>query len=163
MNQTQRQFLINKIKEKASFHDKMLKESLPEAPNLSNYLLHSVMSGNFDIVSNDRIKEIILEMALTGNEKNDWMGGHWGTATKSNITFKAKDIFVMPDAYNKMWDEYKDKRNEIEQKRTTLSIQLETLITRIQLASDKTLQTMIDEVDDMGDISLMDTKLKLLK
>lgn len=36
------------------------------------------------------------------------------------------------------------------------------LVTRIQLASDKTLEKMISEVDDMGDVSLMDTKLKSL-
>jgi len=33
---------------------------------------------------------------------------------------------------------------------------------RVQLASDKTLQKLINEVDDMGDLSLMDTKLKML-
>ena len=34
------------------------------------------------------------------------------------------------------------------------------LITRIRLASNKTLEKMINEIDDMGEISLFDKKLK---
>lgn len=40
--------------------------------------------------------------------------------------------------------------------------QFEGLCTRIQLASNKTLEKMIAEVDDMGDISLVDCTLKAL-
>lgn len=41
-------------------------------------------------------------------------------------------------------------------------MQSEGLCTRIQLASNKTLEKMIAEVDDMGDISLVDCTLKAL-
>jgi hypothetical protein len=44
-----------------------------------------------------------------------------------------------------------------------LQIQLETLEVRIMVASDKALQKLINEVDDMGDISLIDTRIKLLE
>ena len=43
-----------------------------------------------------------------------------------------------------------------------LKVQLDTIEVRVQLASDKTLQNLVNEVDDMGSLSLIDTKLKLL-
>lgn len=81
---------------------------------------------------------------------------------KAEATIKIKDIFVIPKDYEALWEEYYKKCEEINKEIQQIQIESDTLVTRIQLASDKTLQKMIAEVDDMGDISLMDTKLKSL-
>jgi len=162
MNQTQRSFLIKKIEENIKHKIKALEDSKPEYPSLNNYLLHAVMSGNFELQPIEEIKKILLQKALNAKGNEDWLGNHWGMSNKSLVTFKADEIFVVPEEYRKRANECKMKQAELQEQIYNLRVQSETLITRIQLASDKVLQKMINEVDDMGDISLMDTKLKLI-
>lgn len=106
--------------------------------------------------------QVLRQMALKVKDRDDWMGNSWGSANKGDIHFRAIDFFIVPDEFKVLYDEYKDKREKAEKEISALYIQTDSLITRIQLASDKTLQAMINEVDDMGDISLFDTKLKQL-
>jgi len=162
MNQAQRNFLIKKIEETIKAKVKMLEDSKPEYPSLNNYLLHAVMSGTFELQPNEEIKKILLQKALNAKGNEDWLGNHWGMANKSLVAFKAEEIFIVPDEYKERAKVCREKQYELQQQINTLRIQSETLITRIQIASDKTLQKMINEVDDMGDISLIDTKLKYL-
>lgn len=162
MNQVQRNFLIKKIDETVRITVKSLEESIPESPSLSNYLLHAVMSNNFDIISKEQTKELIRQKALKSKDRDDWLGNSWGSASKKDIHFNTSEFFIVPEDYKKLRDEYQEAKNKIEHQIREVLLQADTLKTRIQLASDKTLQTMINEVDDMGNISLMDSKLKLL-
>lgn len=160
MNQTQRKFLIDKIQESVKSKIKAMEDGIPEAPSINNYLLHAVMSGKFEIRSTEEIRETLLKKALNAKGNEDWLGNHWGMANKTLVAFRASEIFVLPAEYQIQADECRAKKNLIGQQVRDLRIQADTLITRIQLASDKTLQAMINEIDDMGNISLMDTKLK---
>lgn len=162
MNQTQRKFLIDKIEKSAKTQRQALENSMPQPPSLNNYLLHAVMSNNFEIKNTEELKEMIRQMALKAKDRDDWMGNHWGSASKSNIHFKASEFFIVPEEYKILANEYRIKSESIRKQMYDLDMQVDGLITRIQLASDKTLQTMINEVDDMGNISLFDTKLKEL-
>jgi hypothetical protein len=162
MNNQQRQYLIKKIEASSKIQIEALKNSIPQPPSLNIYLLHAVMSNNFEIKKTDELKEMIRQMALKATEREDWMGNHWGSASKSGISFAAKDFFIVPAEFQILWDDYQKNKREAEDKIYAIHIQSDSLITRITLASDKTLQTLINEVDDMGNISLMDTKLKLL-
>ena len=163
MNQSQRNFLVDRIEEQVKAKKKMLEDSLPEAPSLVNYLFHKIMSNDFDIKEKDEIKQMIIEKCLSAKDGKDWASGdsHW-SATKRNITFKLEDFFVIPDEYQRRFDEYHKERSNIHQEINLLNTQAETLIVRIKLASNSVLESLIREVDDMGNISLMDTKLKAL-
>lgn len=162
MNQTQRNFLIKKIEESVKTRIKILEDCRPKHPSINNWLLHAVLSNKFDLQPIENIKECLRQMALKANDREDWLRNHWGSASKSLINFLPEEIFIIPDEYKQRRDEYKTELKEIDDQIYQLRIQSDTLITRIQLASDKTLDRMISEVDDMGDISLIDTKLKLL-
>lgn len=163
MNQAQRSFLIKKISESVKARIDLLRRSLPEPPSLNTWLLHYVLSDKFQIKSIEEIKESIRQKALKSKDWEDWLGNSWGSASKNNILFKADEIFIIPEEYKNLKSEYLRQTKEIEDQISELTIQSDTLITRIQLSSDKTLQKLISEVDDMGDISLIDTKLKLLQ
>lgn len=161
MNQTQRSFLIKKIEETSKIHIDALKSSRKEYPNLNNYLLHEVMSDRILLQNIEHIKSAIKRKALNAKSGEGWMNDErWGS--KPKISFDPKDIFVIPESYNQLRKEVEEHNLKVDSEIRQLSIQSDSLITRIQLASDKTLQTMINEVDDMGDISLMDTKIKQL-
>ena len=131
------------------------------------YMLNRVMSNDFEIKTTGELKKMVLEKALKAGQnrqyREDWLGNAWGSASKGCVVFELKDFFVIPDEYLKMQKDIQDKRNEIESQIRILKIQLETLEIRIMVASDKILQTLVNEVDDMGDIRLIDTKIKLLE
>lgn len=164
MNQTQRQFLIDKITKSVKDQIKELEDSKPKPPNLSNYLLHAVMSGNFEIISNEEIKALIVAKALKGKSGENWLGSRYafGNNDAREIYFSLTDFFIIPPAYKELRNDYIEKVKAVDQQVYQLNIQLETLVTRIQLASNGTLQQVISEVDDMGNLSLFDSSMKRL-
>lgn len=162
MNNTQRKFLIDKIQKQVNLRIDALRYKESNCPSLNNWILHAVLSNNFELKSISEIKETLRQKALKANDRDDWLGNKWMSGNKENVVFTIDQIFVVPDEYAVKRKEYDEQLKADNEEIRNLSIQADTLITRIQLASDKTLQTMINEVDDMGNISLMDTKLKLL-
>jgi hypothetical protein len=167
MNSTQRKFLVDKVTERTKSKIKALNDSIPESLSLNVYMLHRVMSNDFQIKSHEELKKIVLEKALkAGQNKNyreDWLGNSWGVSHKGNVVFTLDEFFVIPQEYLDMRQEREEQKRKIEEEIRLLLIQLETLEVRIMVASDKTLQKLINEVDDMGDISLIDTRIKLLE
>lgn len=163
MNQAQRTFLINKIKEQVKLKIESLRNSKPEAPNLSNYLFHAVMTNTLKLQSEEHIMDVVKKKALNAKSGENWLsnkGMGWGK--ENSISIKPSDLFIIPDAFTELDNKYREECSKINEEICILSLQADGLITRIQLASDKTLQRMINEVDDMGDISLIETKLKLI-
>lgn len=165
MNQAQRTFLIKKIEETTKSHIAALEHEKPNYPNLEKYLLNAIMSEKFELQSTEHLRQAIINKVLNMKESDKLLGDSrnmsWGENHKV-ITIKVEDVFVIPAAFQELKDAYKAKHSEVSEKVRQIQVQADTLITRIQLASDKTLDKMINEVDDMGDISLMDTKIKLL-
>lgn len=167
MNSAQRKFLIDKITKGTEAKIKAYRDSIPESISLNVYMLHKVMSNDFEIKSQDDLKKIVLEKALKAGQnkqiREDWLGNAWGSANRNNVAFTLDEFFVIPEEYLRMREEREELRRKAEEQIRLLQIQLETLEVRIMVASDKTLQKLINEVDDMGDISLIDTRIKLLE
>jgi hypothetical protein len=167
MNSTQRKFLVDKITERTKAKISDLRNSIPEAVSLNVYMLHKVMSNDFEIKPIEELKKIVLEKALKAGQskefREDWLGNAWGTANKKNVAFELKEFFVIPEEYLEMQRKRQEEIDKVWDQIRVLQIQLETLEVRIMVASDKVLQKLINEVDDMGDISLIDTRIKLIE
>ncbi len=164
MNQAQRNFLVDQIENKAKIKRDSFKLSDEEQPpSLSMFIFHKVMSGDFEIKSNKEIKELVLQKALKGTDRDDWLGNSWGSGSKDKVFFKLVDFFEIPEDYKNLLKEYRAKKEMLDAEKAKFEIEIETLITRIKLASNSTLEKMIKEVDDMGDLSLMNSKIKLLQ
>ena len=166
MNSTQRKYLVDKITERTKSKIDSLKNSIPESISLNVYMLHRVMSNDFEIKSNEELKKIVLEKALkAGQDKHyreDWLGNTWGTANKKNVAFDLNEFFIIPQEYLDMIEKRQIEKNKIYAEISELQIQLETLEVRIMLASDKALQNIVNDVDDLGDVRLIDSKIKLI-
>ncbi len=167
MNQAQRKFLIDRIESNVKVQIDLLKHSdLDQPPSLENYFYGLALSGKLEIRSQDHIKKVMCERAMKHSAtrySETWLGSSQGDMLdRANVKLPIRDLFVIPTEYDELWAEYRMKKNEIDEQIRQLQIECDTLVTRIQLASDKTLEKMISEVDDMGDISLIDTKLKAL-
>ncbi len=160
MNQKQRDFLIKKITEEVKKKINILDDQKrkTEPPSLQAFIFNEVMSGRIEIISNKLIKEMVLEKARKSSSSN-WMNvSRYGSET--SIEFSANDFFVLPSEYVKRRNAFDESVKRINEEIKQLNLGAESLITRIQLASNSTLENMIREVDDMGNISLMQTKLK---
>lgn len=166
MNSTQRKYLVDKITERIKSKISVLESSKPEGISLNVYMLHRVMSNDFEIKSNEELKKVILEKALKAGQnksyREDWLGNSWGNATKGNVAFDLNEFFIVPQEYLDMIEKRKEEINKIHAEIFDLRTQLETMEVRIMLASDKALQNIVNDVDDLGDIRLIDSKIKLI-
>lgn len=164
MNQAQRNFLVEKIQGGVQDRVRALKDGVPEYPNIVNYIYHKIMSNDFDIRPKEDLKKQVLDRAINATDRKDWnttTGGHsWDKGR--DIAFRIKDFFVIPPEFQEQLDTYHEARDRIDKEINLINSQADTLIVRIKLASNYTLESMIKEVDDMGDVKLMDTKLKAL-
>lgn len=166
MNTTQRKYLVDKITERIKAKIKALEDTMPEGISLNVYMLHRVMSNDFEIKTNEELKKVILEKALKAGQnksyREDWLGNAWGTASKGNVSFYLSEFFIIPQEYLDMIENRKVEMNKIYAQIADLNTQLETMEVRIMLASDKALQNIVNDVDDLGDIRLIDSKIKLI-
>jgi len=163
MNQVQRKFLIDKITEKTNQRIEVLRKSKPEFPSFSNHVYLAIMSGTLKLKSLEEIEAAIKEKALNAVEGKNWLSEeNMGWEKLTTIKLPRDSVFYHPESYIKAMVEYNAKADKIRIEIEELKLQLDTLITRIQLASDKNLELIVREVDDMGQLKLIDSKLKLL-
>lgn len=167
MNQAQRKFLIDRIEANVKKQiDALYHSDTEQPPSLENYFYGLALSGKLEIQSQEHIKKVMCEKAMQHSAQRyseTWLGTSQGDLiNKASVKIPIRDLFVVPKEYDELWNEYKKNDEEKKQRIRQMQTECDTLVTRIQLASDKTLEKMIAEVDDMGDISLMDTKLKSL-
>ena len=164
MNQAQRNFLVNKIEETTKITIEALNSSKKKEIDTNNWYLHYVLSDQFEMQPIEKIREAIKQKALNHDKGNySWMNGDgWGSNKKNTLSFEPHELFMVPSELKQKVQEIREYNNNIWEQVSKIQAQSNTLIMRIQLASDKTLQTMINEVDDMGNLSLVDAKLKAL-
>jgi hypothetical protein len=167
MNQAQRKFLIDRIEANVKKQIDALNHSDTEQPpSLENYFYGLALSGKLEIQTQEHIKKVMSERAMKHTAQRyseTWLGTSQGDLiNRASVKIPIRDLFVVPKEYDELWTEYRRNDEEKRQRIRQIQIECDTLVTRIQLASDKTLEKMISEVDDMGDVSLMDTKLKSL-
>ncbi len=73
---------------------------------------------------------------------------------------KMSAICELPEEFVVKQNEYKVKKAAAEKEIREINDGMETLITRIHLASNSVLDSLVGEIDDMGNLSLIDNTLK---
>lgn len=164
MNNTQRKFLIEKIQQETKKKIEELKKSKKEYPNASNYVFKAVLDGTLEIQPKEVILTVLKDRALKAVEGRNWlsddnMGWEKFRAIKFN---NYEDVIVLPKEYKEKQEEVREFNKDIDAQIDSLQTALNGIEMRIQLASDSTLKSLINQVDDMGDIKLIDNKVKLL-
>ena len=164
MNAQQRKFLIERISSKSQEKIKILKDQKKQSPNRSNYLFREVMSGKIKLQPETVISEAIKKLALKSRQGESWLSGEksYYSTSSDKVVLKVEDLLIIPKDLDIEIDEITKHNNKIDKQIDALKTQFETLEVRLQLASNSTLEKMISEIDDMGKLSLIDTKLKLL-
>lgn len=165
MNAQQRKFLIDRVTEKTQKKIKELKDKEIRFPSASNYIFKAALNGELKLKPDAHTLAAIHKKALNAKEGENWLSGKSGYNwdREDEIKLKLEDLLELPDDFKTAGDNASEHNKKIRAQIKELETQLETLEVRIQLASNKTLANLIKEVDDMGDLSLMDNKLKLLE
>jgi hypothetical protein len=163
MNTAQRKFLIERIQQKTKDKIELLKKSLQQYPSASNYIFKAVLNEKLELQPKEVILDAIKKKALNAKEGENWLSEmRMGYEKEREIKLLIEQLIVLPDDYKDEMERVKTHNKTIQSEIDLLKVQLETIEVRIQLASDKALQNLVNEVDDMGSLSLIDTKLKLL-
>lgn len=168
MNQDQRKFLIARVEETFKIEREKLTKEKPKEPSLNNYLVAAILDNSIVLKSQETIREAIRKKVLALGIKETLTE----VVSKYNrydddddethrVTFDANVIFVYPEAYLKSYEEWMQKTKEINEKIDKLHAQKETLLLKIQIGSNTSLDRLVDSVDNMIDITLMNSKLML--
>lgn len=163
MNTTQRKFLVERIQQKVKEKIESLQNKKEKYPSASNYIFKAILNNTLQIQPDEVILSALKEKAMRAKEGANWLSeARMGYEKERTIQLLIEQLIVLPEDYNKELQRVKECNRLIEEQIETLKIQLDAIEVRVQLASDKTLSNLINEVDDMGSLSLIDTKLKLL-
>lgn len=163
MNAQQRKYLIERIQEKTKARIEALKSGKEGYPSAPNYLFKAILNGTMQLQPAEVTLEALRQRALKAKEGYNWLSDQsHGWEKESVVKLKIEDVIVIPEDYKNELERVAKKNAAIDDEIAQLRLQLDTIEMRVQLASDKTLQRLINEVDDMGELSLIDTKIKLL-
>lgn len=163
MNTAQRKFLIERIQQKTKDKIEVLKKNKLAFPSASNYIFKAVLNGELELQPSEITLEAIKKKALNAKEGENWLSEmRMGFEKEREIKLEIEQLVVLPKDYKEEVNRVRNHNESINKEIDLLKIQLETIEVRVQLASEKTLKSLINEVDDMGDLSLIDTKIKLL-
>lgn len=163
MNTAQRKFLLERIQQKAKEKIEELKNGRIAYPSIDNYIFKAILTDNLELQPNEIILSALKAKAVRAKAGENWLSEDRMGVYKSNtIRLSIEELIKLPNDYNAELQKVKEHNAKIDKEIALLKIQLDTIEVRVQLASDKILEKLINEVDDMGSLSLIDTKLKLL-
>jgi hypothetical protein len=164
MNAQQRKFLIEKINKETKQKIEELKSKKIDYPNANNYLFKAILSDTLKLKSEQHILSVLKARAMDSKDGKDWLTNeHSGWASRVDVVkIGIVDLIDLPEDFRNKIEEVRLHNNEIQKEIDLLQVQLNSIEMRVQLASDKVLQKLINEVDDMGELSLVNTTLKSL-
>lgn len=166
MNQKQREFLLDQVKKiyqgESSRHDK----HKPDEPNLSNYLVAAILAGEAKMKSIDSLQKKMRERVIKLGKKDAFLTGdsyhRYGDDDEGNcIVLPALDLFEEPSAYTKERLRYEAEYAEWKEKQAALNELHRSLEIKIQIGSDATLDALISEADNLGNLSLVNARLTI--
>lgn len=164
MNAQQRKFLIEKINKETKQKIEELKSKKISYPNANNYLFKSILSDTLKLKSEEHILSVLKARAMDSKDGKDWLtndNSGWGSRVDV-VKIGIVDLIELPEDFRNKIEEVRLHNDEIQKEIDLLQVQLNSIEMRVQLASDKVLQKLINEVDDMGQLSLVNTTLKSL-
>lgn len=165
MNQKQREFLIKKVENVHTRQARDLKK--PQRPSFSNYIIAAVLDGSVRLKKSEElyatIKDRVLNMSSNDNSMFNTKSRRWNDDDDEDDIFEinAKDMFEEPEGHKIAWKEYQDKMDAYNKAVLDLDSTKDTLIMKIQIGSDKVLDRLIEEADNLADLSLMNEQLTL--
>ena len=77
MNQVQRKYLIDKIKEKANIRIKALEKMRTEKPKIENYLVSEIMAGTIKYRRTEEVAATIKKRVMQSKDSHATFRSRW--------------------------------------------------------------------------------------
>lgn len=161
MNQKQRDFLIDQVNKTRKARIEELKALEPKEPSLSAFLHQAVMDGSAILKSQEELMKAFKTKARTAAEKGDkFLETSYRYRSSEDegatLTIDPLAIFEMPTEFSELKRKYLADKLIYIGALNAVNAKVDGIITRIQLATDKTLDTIIEQIDGMGAMSFTD-------
>ena len=165
MNQKQREFLVNHMTKIHKNKVSTLKSKLMNPPSLNNHLISAFLDGSIQLNDIDKLKEKTRQRVLKMSS-NDVLikesRDNWQKSTVTNrIEISAEDLFIMPESFNDELAKVRAHNQKIKEEIDSLEGILNTIIMKIQIGTDKHLAPLIEDVENIGDLRLVNQQLLL--
>jgi hypothetical protein len=162
MNQKQRDFLIYQVENTCKEKKEKLEKQIPEKPSLNNYLIASFLDNTIQFNNIDTLKKKIRQRVIDMGKGDSLIeSDKWDDDEDEVVKINPEDLFIIPEAYQIALDKYENKKDRIEAEIEKVQHISQTVIMKIQIGSAESLQKLIMQVDDMGDLNLVNTQLAL--
>lgn len=164
MNQKQREFLIGKIEAENKRKISALEGAIPDEPELEVYITRSILEKKLKMKPSEEIFQHLFDRVSNKTDSShsllDTENGFRSSIRGKVIKMKMDAICELPEDFIVKQNEYKLKKAAAMKEIREIQEGMETLITRIHLASNSVLDSLVGEIDDMGNLSLIDSTLK---
>jgi len=170
MNTDQRKYLIGEVEKNSRTQIELLQKAMPDKPSLNNYLIASFLDNSIQFASievlKDKMRKSVLKLGSGSNlvhgEKRDRFSRYNDNDDETEVVhIKADELFVIPKNYLDALKEYEEKKKLIDEEVEKLRATTQTIIMKIQLGSSATMDKLIMQIDNMGDLNLVNTQLML--
>lgn len=168
MNDKQRDYLMKKINNTFNQQVQDLNKKRPVKPSLNNYLIAAFLDGSIQFNDIDKLKQKMRKSVIkmgkgvnlveTSSNSSMWQNKE----ETAYVKVLAEDIFILPQSYLDELKVYQKEDQKITDQIAQLSAQLNTIEIKITLGSNGALDKLIGEADNLGEISLINSKLLLL-
>ena len=165
MNKEQRKFLSDRISKEAAAQMEAVRESIPEKPSLNNYMVAAFLDGTAQLRTVDEIKDSIRKTVLAFGASDTLVhdgGGYRNSDKEGKVEgIMADELFVLPQAYLDKLQEWKEVSTKAEAEMKKIRSIANTLEMKIQIGSNEALVRLVDQIDNIGDLQLVNNQLLL--
>lgn len=165
MNQIQRKYLIEKIKSLADFEIAELHKGYKKI-TFGEYIYNSLIENEHSVLLRSFINPLdIIIKNLKEKVKNDKSFGNFITFDYRNedndkITIKLSDIFQKDKYFDKLVSDNLKKKALLDKKAKEMRKECENAAFKINMASDKKLDILVEKIDTSIDLSDIQEKIK---
>lgn len=162
LTQEQRKYLIQKVEAEALAQIQELEKKKPGRPSLNNFLIAAFLDGSIEFLSITQIQANIKAkvLALGPNKLLVEEETRWERANPY-CKIEPGELFVFPAAYNQKLAEYSKIVEELDKQIAEIKAQRDTVVMKIQIGSASALDKLVMQVDNLCDLKLLNSTLKI--
>jgi len=169
MNQNQRKFLLEAIEKQHKKESGQLRDRRPKAPSLNNYLIASIMDGSFNMKSEDDVRKAMAQRVRDLGKDDCFVKS--GVTRRvfhdddecDSVVVPVDVLFEYPPAYAVELAKYEEELEKWKAEAEALDVAINAMRIKVQIGSDKALEVLIEQADQLCSMSLTASNQLMLK
>lgn len=171
MNQHQRKFLLEQIEGIYKAERNELHKRKPNPPSLNNYLIAAILDGSAIMRTTEELKEALRTRVrdLGKSETLTASSRSYGYGSSRNededveeMRLPALLLFESPPAFAQVQEAYEAARKQWDEECKNLEASINAMRIKVQVGSDKALESLVDQADNICRMSLSASSRLLL-